>query len=319
MKSFSKTMLAATAGLIACVSAPKADIIGPLTFHMELPNRTADLLTVHLIAKMKELGYIPGKNVDYEFKFSDRDSVTVTHKMENGEEMRVYVPFTTQSAQKFAKEKTGINEVVLFSAITDPKSAGLLEAKNITGVSNYIPVARQIKAITDIIDNVKRLAIMHNPEEANSVFILENAKRAAEEMGLTLVVIEFSKEEDLNAALEKANGMYDALLINENNLALSLLPAIAKKLHPQKLPIISSKHPSLDFGALMSAGVDEADVANATAAMLHRLLKGENVEKIPFKTLKEMRVALNEDLAKNYGLKLAKEKYNLYEVNVRNR
>ena len=74
------------------------------------------------------------------------------------------------------------NEIpVVFSAITDPQSAGILK-DNVTGVSDRMDVKQQIELLLKLNPNIKNLGVIYNSSEQNSKIQVEDLKKAAKEL-----------------------------------------------------------------------------------------------------------------------------------------
>ena len=86
----------------------------------------------------------------------------------------IVVGIATPSAQALANVFPDIP--VVFSAVTDPKSAGLTAA-NICGVSDANPVESQIQLLSTI-TGCKTVGNIYASGEANGVVLMEQAKAA---------------------------------------------------------------------------------------------------------------------------------------------
>lgn len=292
-KSFSALALIAT--LLIPV---KADFYGKIVCCVAYPHPTAEELSLRVIRLLKKAGYEHDKNIKYDFAIAPRDFIKAVHNNKT-----IYIAFTTPAAQKLLKEKKD-DELLVFSSITSPQRAGLLGEPTVTGVVNYVPVVKQLVALNKLLPAKKRVAILHNPEEENSNYIVQNAKEAAKDLDIDLVEIALDNPEALERTLRKYQGEYDLLLINHDNLGLSLMPRIVNILAPQNIPVVSSDRASLKYGAMMTMGVDEEDVAVATVEVLKPILKGESPEKVNIKFLQEMKIRVNKNAVEKFNIKL---------------
>jgi putative ABC transport system substrate-binding protein len=85
----------------------------------------------------------------------------------------------TPSAQACAQKIKDIP--VLFSAVSDPKGAGLVASMqapggNVTGMTDMSPVDRQLELMREILPALKTLGVIYNAGEANSVSQLDLLK-----------------------------------------------------------------------------------------------------------------------------------------------
>ncbi|MDP3429955.1 MAG: ABC transporter substrate-binding protein, partial [Desulfomicrobium sp.] len=94
-----------------------------------------------------------------------------------GENPDLVLAIATPSAQAsaVATKKSPIlaGSPLLFTAITDPVGAGLVDnlekpGKNITGVSDMLPVAQHMAMLRRFYPELKKLGVIYNAGEANS-------------------------------------------------------------------------------------------------------------------------------------------------------
>ena len=70
---------------------------------------------------------------------------------------------------------------VVYSAVTDPVAAQLVASMeptgtNVTGVSDLLALDKQIDLIKKIVPNAKRVGMVYNPGEANSVVVVRSCR-----------------------------------------------------------------------------------------------------------------------------------------------
>ena len=112
----------------------------------------------------------------------------------------------TSSAQAAAAATEESKTPVLFCAVTDPVSAGLVEAMdvpggNVSGVSDINPVADQIDLIADLLgkEDVK-IGLLFTSAETNSVFQIDLAKKECTAKGYEFVEKGIGDINDIEAA-----------------------------------------------------------------------------------------------------------------------
>src|SRR5690606_1212110 len=99
-----------------------------------------------------------------------------------GERPDLIVAIATPSAQAAATAARGIP--IVFSAVTDPVGAKLVKSmekpgKNITGVTDMLPVARHLELLKKLVPSLKNVGVIYNPGEANSVTLVNLLKTEA--------------------------------------------------------------------------------------------------------------------------------------------
>src|SRR3954470_13158206 len=155
---------------------------------------TPQLLEVRdgMIKHLGELGYVQGKNLTVEYKSAQGDFANAQQiaRQFAGESLDVIVPITTPSAQAVvAATKT---TPVVFSTVTDALKARVVPklqqpGGNVTGVTDWVPIDRQIALVREIVPGMKRLGFVYDPGLDNSRVFLSVLEEEAKKLGFTLV------------------------------------------------------------------------------------------------------------------------------------
>ena len=96
-----------------------------------------------------------------------------------GDGATIIVPISTPSAQAAVAATKDIP--IVFTAVTDPVGAELVASldkpgANVTGMSDLSPLADHIALMKEITPNVKKIGVVYNPGEANSVTLITQAE-----------------------------------------------------------------------------------------------------------------------------------------------
>ena len=210
----------------------------------------------------------------------------------------------TPSAQALVNTITDIP--VLFSAVTDPESAKLLN-KNVTGTSDRLDnVGEQLDLLLKLKPEVKKIAVLYNPSEQNSVVQVKEIEAKAKEKNLEVMLQGVSSLAELSQATKNALIETDALYLPTDNLVVSGIKLITSEAKSAKKPVISSENSSVEAGALFTMGLDYFELGKRTGEMAIEILKGKPAEQIPYELSKKMTLYVNETTATELGLDLKK-------------
>ena len=210
----------------------------------------------------------------------------------------------TPSAQALVNTITDIP--VLFSAVTDPESAKLLN-KNVTGTSDRLDnVGEQLDLLLKLKPEVKKIAVLYNPSEQNSVVQVKEIEAKAKEKNLEVMLQGVSSLAELSQATKNALIETDALCLPTDNLVVSGIKLITSEAKSAKKPVISSENSSVEAGALFTMGLDYFELGKRTGEMAIEILKGKPAEQIPYELSKKMTLYVNETTATELGLDLKK-------------
>lgn len=228
-----------------------------------------------------------------------------------GEKADLLVAIATPSAQTcvqaLAKAPAELKRPFLFTAVTDPVSAGLVKdlAKpdpGITGVSDLLPVEEHLRMVMAYKKGLKKLGLLYNAGEANSKATIASIKDLSGKLGFETVEATASKTADVHQAAKSLVGRADAVFIPTDNTIVSALESVIKVGVQNKLPIFAADVDSVKRGAVAAMGFDYYKHGYQTGAMAERILKGEKPENIPVEFQKELQLHINAGYSKQMGL-----------------
>ena len=202
---------------------------------------------------------------------------------------------------------------ILFTAVTDPIGAGLVDEKtrtgaNITGVSDYVDPAKVLDDFLEIYPETKTFATMYNTNEQNSLVQIEALEKALKERGLSLKKQGVSSINDIPQALASLKSGTDAMVTVTDNVVVNAMPVIAKTLKDEKIPSLAFDEGSVENGALIAEGVNYREIGIRAGQMAGEILKeNKNIKDIPFEDAKYLEILVNKETAEILGLDLNKE------------
>ena len=196
---------------------------------------------------------------------------------------------TAQAAVQNTKEIP-----VVFSAVTDPKTAGLLNP-NVTGVSDAVDIKQQLQLLIKVNPKVKNVGVLFNSAEQNSKVQVEQLKAAAKELGLTVVEKGVTQVSEMPQAIDSLMKDSDAIYLPTDNLVASTIKLIADKTNTAKKILFSAEPGMVEGGALMTQGVDYYEIGKAAGKLAIEILKnGKKPADLPFQTVPTTDIVINQ-------------------------
>lgn len=239
-----------------------------------------------VVDALKAAGFTPDQNLKVEYQSAQGNPATAAQiaRQFAGSRPDVIVPISTPSAQAVVASTREIP--VVFTAVTDPVGAQLVKSMekpggNVTGVSDMAPVGEHVALIREIVPSVKRLGVLYNPGEPNSVSLVKALKDEAAKAGLTVTEATATKSADAQQAARSLVGKVDALYVPLDNTVVSALESVVAVGQQSKLPVFSADTDSVARGAVASIGFDYRQVGRQTGEAVVRVLKGEKPGDIP--------------------------------------
>ena len=200
------------------------------------------------------------------------------------------------------------NEIpVVFSAITDPQSAGILK-DNVTGVSDRMDVKQQIELLLKLNPNIKNLGVIYNSSEQNSKIQVEDLKKTAKELGLNLVEKSIVQANEIPQAADSLVREADAIYLPTDNLVASVVSLITEKAAAAKKIVFGAEAAHVKGGALITQGVSYYEIGKEAGKMAIEILKnGKKPSEIKFKTMPLNEIAVNEKTLSALGISLPED------------
>lgn len=199
---------------------------------------------------------------------------------------------------------------VVFSAVTDPVRAGLVDTiehgkNNVTGASDAITVADHIDIFRDIA-GIKRLGYIYTSSEDNSISSFADLREACAERGIEIVEQAITASAELRQAAESIIGRVDGIYITNDNTVYNALPSLIQVCHNAKKPLFSVDVTScLGGGAVIAVGWDYYKIGRVTGEMVLQIVDGTPPAKIPVRfldALTESDFMIDLDEAANCGI-----------------
>jgi putative ABC transport system substrate-binding protein len=265
------------------------------------------------IDDLKENGYAPGDKVAIDYKNAQNNRAVSGQiaKTFVGDKVDLIFAISTPSAQDVAAATKEIP--ILFCAVTDPVSAGLVKSlaapgSNVSGTTDRSPVAEQLDLIMRILPQAKRLGTVYNAGETNSVASVRDIKAEAARRGLTVIEAAAASSSAVKMAAESLAGKVDAIHIPTDNTVVLAMESVVKVCLENKIPLFAADVDSVTRGAIAALAVDYYRLGKQTGAMAGRILhKKTAVSDTPVEFQKELLLYLNPASAEKMGVKLSDE------------
>jgi len=273
-----------------------------------------DLDQKGFLDEMKKQGFIEGENVVFDIKNSQGDpntAKTIADKFV-ADKVDVILSITTPSSQAAAMATKGTGIPVVYIAVSDALGAGLISdlnkptGTNITGVYSADPVEEQMDLIKEIQPSIKKLGVLYNAGEANSV---SNVKRMKEYLKGKVEIVEatVSSSNEVQAAAQSLVGRVDAMFMPQDNTVMSAVETVIKIGQDNKIPFYTGDTESVKKGALATIGNDEYDCGRQGAVLVARILRGEKAGDIVSEKARKRTLLINSVAAKKYGVTIPQE------------
>lgn len=255
-------------------------------------------------------GYTDAKGLKWQFQTAQGNTAIAAQIARKfvGDQPDVIVAIATPSAQAVVAATKSIP--VVYSAVTDPVAAQLVPSMgpsgtNVTGVSDALALDKQVALIKKVVPQAKRVGMVYNPGEANSVVVVKKLRELLPQSGMSLVEATAARTVDVGAAARSLVGKVDVIYTNTDNNVVSAYEAMVKVGTDAKIPLVASDTDSVKRGAIAALGVNYHDLGVQTGKMVVKILKGQKPGDLASETSDKLELFINPGAAKKQGVELS--------------
>lgn len=277
-----------------------------------ITHQSLDATREGFVNELAKQGYVEGKNIEIDLQNAQgeqRNLKTISQQL--AESSDVVLAIATPSAQSLAN--TTQTTPVIFSAVTDPVSAKLVESRehpggNVTGTSDQSSdaISTQINLIKKVLPKAKTIGILYTQSEPNSVVQKDEAKRLLEEKGFSVVEKTILDSNNVKAAAESLMAEVDMVFVPTDNIISSTMETVKQVSIKHKVPVFGGSTEMVAVGGLYNYGTNYEELGRQTARMLIRVLKGEKPENIAVELPEKLELHTNQEMADALGIDISK-------------
>ena len=134
-----------------------------------------------------------------------------------------------------------------------------------------------------------------SPQPDETQFIVDEARKAANRMGLGLVTHPISSEAELPEGLTALRPRIDALWLVSDRTVLTTqsLQYVFLYAFQTNLPLMGLSEHFVKMGALLAVGPDYTDVGKQSGEFAAQILKGRDPEELPIASPRKVQLSLN--------------------------
>ena len=248
-----------------------------------------------------------GLNVTFDEKNANGEVATANMIANNFVTEKVDLIYTiaTSTAQSAAQATNKLP--VVFSAITDPEAAGLIK-ENVTGISDRVNVKQQLELLLKLDSKIKKVGVIYNSSEQNSKVQVDDLKKAASELGITIVEKSVTQVSEIPQASEALVRESDALYLPTDNLVASVVNLITEKATAAKKVAFGAEAAHVKGGALITQGIDYYEMGKEAGKIAVEILKnGKKPSEIKFKKMDLNDIVINNKTLAAIGINLPED------------
>ena len=258
---------------------------------------------------LRELGYVEGKNIVIEYRYSEGKPDRLPDLVAELIRLKIDVILSAGGqVTRAATEATRTIPIVMASD-NDPVGNGFVASLarpggNVTGLSTLAPelIGKRLELLKEIVPRLSRVAVVGNSTNPGNVQALKEAELAAGALRVQLQYLDVLGPKDIEAAFRDASkARADAVLVLPSFVASSQQKQITDLAIKKRLPAIYSPE-FVDAGWLMGYGVSNTDLFRRAAIFVDKVLKGAKPADLPVEQPTKFELVINLKTAKQIGL-----------------
>ena len=258
------------------------------------------------VERLAELGFREGERIRIS-RFNaegDLGTANTIARAVTGGDYDLIISISTPSLQTLANaNRSGARTRHVFGVVTDPAGAGVgINPDNpsehppyMTGYGSMQPVDQIFVLARRMNPHLKRVGLVWNAAEANSLAQTRVARKVTSDMGIELVE---ANAENTTAVMEAATSLFsrgiDALWISGDITVTSASDSLIAAAQRSGIPVFTSVPPRIQQGSVFDLGSDFLQVGRTIGDLAAEVLNGAKPGDIPVKNFVPIRFLYND-------------------------
>jgi len=197
---------------------------------------------------------------------------------------------------------------IIFAAVTNPEELGLQIQQNVCGVTDMTDITTTVTLIHTLIPTIKRVAILFNTSEINSIAMVKWMHENLQKTGIDFIDIGITSEAEVPSAVLVACKKADVILTPLDNIVASSIQLLAQQALHHKTPLIVSDNLLVKHGATAACGVDYTEIGKLAASNTLQIINNEkNIREINITKTQNNKIIINKNSCKELNIAIPKE------------
>ncbi len=261
---------------------------------------------------LRELGWIEGKNLLIEQRFSRGDPALLARQAAELVRLKVDVILTFGGGVNIARQATQTIAIV-FGSSQDPVRTGFVASlgrpgANLTGATYLTDElsAKRLELIKEMLPGTSRVAVLWEPAHIDNEF--KGMQAASNALGIQLQSVEVPRpirSDEIEQAMQAVRqGQAQALVLAPGGFTIANRKRIIAMASENRIPVVSAWRIFSDDGAMLTYGPNLPEIAHRVASTVDRILKGARPEDLPVEGPTRFELILNMKTARALGVRI---------------
>ena len=301
-----------TLGTVSVPLAVEAQVVGKARIGFLSGNPRSDTQDAieGFRARLRELGYIEGQNLQIEYRYGDGKYERLPQLAADLIGLKVDVLFTFGTPGARAAKNATSTIPIVFGVVSDPLAAGLVASLtrpggNVTGVTPNNPElsAKRVSLLKEAAPAAARMSVLGNPDFPATSHMLAETRLGAQALGVELQALEVRHSAELPNAFATMNkDKVRGVIVLADPMFIAQRRKIVDLSRSHRIPATYHLRHFVEAGGLISYGAEYADMFRQSAVLVGKILKGAKPADLPVEQPWKYALAINLKTAKALGL-----------------
>lgn len=280
------------------------------------PYRVGILATesgVEVQQSLRALGYVPGRDIVYEIRFSRGRAERFDELAADLVREKVDLIVAPNPAAVLSAKKSTSTIPIVMMHTPDPVELGIVSSLarpggNITGTTTLSTALtiKQLELLAELIPGISRVALLINPRNPWHPVTVQGLRSLGRSLGQGIVVLQLRAPDDFDAAFRTmARQSVQAALVLADPLSYAYRQRLAELAIANHIPLVGSLREYAEAGCLMSYWADGSEILRNTARYIDQILKGAKPASLPVEQPTRFEFVINLKTANTLGLKVS--------------
>jgi putative ABC transport system substrate-binding protein len=286
-----RKFLATLGGAAAWPLAAQAQQAGktPRVGYIRAGTPRNDPFREEFVRGMRDLGYVEGRNIAYEFRHYGDDVESIAPLISDLLRAKVDIIVAGGTAAVRAAQTATQSIPIVMGAAADPLGIGLVAGLarpggNTTGLSILSTelTVKRLEVLKKVMPKAIRIAILQQPANPAHPMFIKEIERTAGLLGLTYRILEARGSEDFEPSFASMRAWpADAIFVLDDPTFIASRAGMAEEAARHRLPLICGFREMTEAGCLFSYSVSVKDMWYRSATFVDKILKGAKPSDLP--------------------------------------
>jgi ABC-type uncharacterized transport system substrate-binding protein len=259
---------------------------------------------------MRDLGYVEGRNIAYEFRHYGDDVESIPSLINDLLRAKVDIIVAGGTAAVRAAQTATQSIPIVMGAAADPVGSGLIASlarpgSNTTGLSVMATelTVKRLELLKEVMPQAARIAIVQKPGSPAHPMFIKEIEPTAGLLGFTYRTFEARGSEDFEPSFASMRAWpADAVVVLDDPSFISYRAAMVEAASRHRLPLICGFQEMTQAGCLFSYAVSLKDMWYRSATFVDKILKGARPSDLPVQQGTKFEFVVNLKAARALGL-----------------